>query len=354
MLDTGSYTFIGLEMKDLGKGIWLDGRKAKSLTLVGCRFEGKGKGLGVLIGKRADIQFCSFIQLETGVQFSSLKDGVGFDSIGKVHIRSNHFWGNYTSVFLEKGKVEVDFYCNYFSPGLRENAIGIYFGKALQLLFGELNGDGAMGNKMPGGNVWPKKRNQFESPLGWVSLWNENPSNALSYNRYIQEFVGTVFPITGKNAWRIMGDRLAPTPWYIRDFCIKQFPNNPEGFRQCIFNPQDAPDNLNNLLPDFCYTYDDPIFPEPDPYGIEEESILGDAVPNPSKETATISLNWPKEKGTLILFELGSGKVVWKNQVTKGKTKIDVPVKSFSAGVYGYRLEGDCPCPEPKRLVVVN
>ena len=51
VLDTGTFTFIGLEMKGLGKELWLDARKAKSITLVNCQFEGTGKETAILLGR---------------------------------------------------------------------------------------------------------------------------------------------------------------------------------------------------------------------------------------------------------------------------------------------------------------
>jgi len=48
MLEKGSYTFINLEVADLGNGVWLDARKSRSLILFNCRFEGKGSETAIL------------------------------------------------------------------------------------------------------------------------------------------------------------------------------------------------------------------------------------------------------------------------------------------------------------------
>jgi hypothetical protein len=63
---------------------------------------------------------------------------------------------------------------------------------------------------------------------------------------------------------------------------------------------------------------------------------------------------WNKDKGKLVVFDVSSGIEVWSKTLEKGNQKILVNVSNLAAGVYGYRLEGNCPCPEPKRLVVVH
>jgi hypothetical protein len=65
VLDTGSFTFIGLEMQNLGKGIWLDARKAREVVLLQCRFSsGNMQGKGVLSSGNLKVRRCSFSNLE--------------------------------------------------------------------------------------------------------------------------------------------------------------------------------------------------------------------------------------------------------------------------------------------------
>jgi hypothetical protein len=55
-----------------------------------------------------------------------------------------------------------------------------------------------------------------------------------------------------------------------------------------------------------------------------------------------------------VVFELGTGKKVMLQALGSGKQNIILDLSTLSAGVYGYRLEGNCPCPEPKKLIVVK
>lgn len=78
VLDTGSYTFIDLEMScivpPLGAMglVLLDARKAHRLTLVNCHFEGVGESIGVLASAITLVEGCAFYGLQTSLKVEAI------------------------------------------------------------------------------------------------------------------------------------------------------------------------------------------------------------------------------------------------------------------------------------------
>lgn len=175
---------------------------------------------------------------------------------------------------------------------------------------------------------------------------------------------GHLEPQTGPN--RVFADKYltAKSPKAVKQFCLGLYGSGP-GYTACLVNPENETGWQTNWV-SVCENLDDQTEYFARPGSSSRKAIagealedpdtvyLGDAVPNPTKETATITVNWPKEKGELVIFELGTGKVVKRHPIGNGQQQTTFQIKDLSAGVYGYRLEGECPCPEPKRLIVIH
>ena len=103
VLDTGTFTFIGLEMSCIvppsgARGpelVWLDGRKAKQLILFNCVFEGTGKEIAILNSGDLRVSNCSFENMGEGILQTSPPE-----SLRKIEIRHNLFKDNITSIHL--------------------------------------------------------------------------------------------------------------------------------------------------------------------------------------------------------------------------------------------------------------
>lgn len=352
VLDTGSFTFIGLEMKGLGDGIWLDARNASSLKLLGCQFEADHSGTAVFTSGNTNIEHSRFLGLKIGMKMTSSFTRYS-NAYTRLSIKTSHFWGNEKSIYLAEGSVGVQVLCNYFSPGNLKKAIGLFVDSVAWPFLFQLNNSG--GNEpLSGGNIWPKKANDFESPDGWTSLWNQNLSERIDYRPYLNEFVGNTFPISGKGAWHIQASQISPAPYYLRQFCMDRYPKDQEKFKQCTSDPISHLNLGFQLLPDLCYHYDDPKEAAVDSSQMALGAYLGDVKLVPNTRKGTLELYWTEEKGKLIVFDLATGRQVMAEELKMGIQKIKLDISALAAGVYGYRLEGNCPCPEPKRLVVVK
>ena len=183
MLEKGSYTFINLEMKNLGKGIWLDARKATSLTLLQCSFESLGLGTGLAVRNQASVQNCEFKNLEIGIlatrnkmvskkksqsrtgnTFTNLDYGilvpsalVGTDS---YKVRGNTFDGNRFGVYLGTGNYNMELKCNVFKEtegiALGSTHVGLLISENANLAGNRIGGSPTtdpVGS--PNANRWP-------------------------------------------------------------------------------------------------------------------------------------------------------------------------------------------------------
>ena len=102
VLDTGSYTFIGLAFKSsFGgfRGPWLDARKARKIELLHCTFEGKDEATAVLSSGDLTVSHCMFNHMKEGILQASPPG-----SVRKVAITNNVFRDNLVSVRLEVDK----------------------------------------------------------------------------------------------------------------------------------------------------------------------------------------------------------------------------------------------------------
>ncbi|HRH35881.1 MAG TPA: NosD domain-containing protein [Catalimonadaceae bacterium] len=406
LLDTGSYTFIGLEMKNLGKGIWLDGRKARSLTVLNSRFEGKHSGTAIATNNHATITNCIFKNLEKGIcatvlpnpskkktqsrtgnTFTRLDYGMivpnGTASTTTPYsIMGNTFSSNKTGIYLDNGTFNLEMRCNIFETDenlFEEERVGLQLGEGAVIVNDGIGGNGTPPNPKPNANVWPwvwvgTSPNQTrESPPNWTSLAKVPEGPDLNYFHYFNEIIGTVSPTSGVGQVIPQPFLTAASPKVVKDWCETYYPasTDEELYLACLADPTDPVlngeqwDIQTQGVPSCYELLDDEVdfFARQnlgqnttqvhDPSFIKQ-GYLGEAVPNPSSKTCSISIIWNQDKGKLVVFDLATGKEVWSKMLTSGKQKMEIDVSKLASGVYGYRLEGDCPCPEPKRLVVVN
>jgi hypothetical protein len=246
--------------------------------------------------------------------------------------------------------------------------VGLQIGSGTSIFQNIIGGNGnGQGNGEPNANIWPRKPNTTpaESPDNWISIQKPDAGNALTYYKYFNEHLGTVFPNSGDYSIEPLQFKTAKSPKAVREFCLGLYTSPSPGYSGCLLHPE-LETGWQTTWVLVCNNLDDQTEYFPLRQAVSNSAttsahptkldliFLGDPIPNPSKEATSIDLNWPKEKGTLVVFEIGSGKKVWQTEVSNGRQQVSVPVKQLGAGVYGYRLEGDCPCPEPKRLIVIH
>lgn len=302
---------------------------------------------------------------------SKLKEGIrleGTDSDFLVtDISRNTLSDNGTSLLLHSGNYSLSMGCNIFQTDDATYRIGLHLGNAVALENDGIGGNGVDPSPNPNANIWPRKPgvNPVTSPDNWISIKKPDVGGLIYYYKYSNEFLGTVEPELGSNYIFPSPHKSAKSPKFVRDWCEATFSGNQIQIDECIGDPMNTA-GWNSQWVSVCGNLDD----ETEYFGArqavlnntttsivesnKDQIFLGEPFPNPSNQTTTIDLNWPKEKGTLVVFEMGSGKLVWESEIGKGRQKLQVPVNKLASGVYGYRLEGECPCPEPKRLIVIH
>jgi len=233
VLDTGTFVFIGLELKDMGKYIWLDGRKAKSITLSHCRFEGNNNDTCLLASGVVTIGHSEFKNFQTAILYQDQDNKT-------LKVFRNHFSENDSAIVIYKKqnsetlKLSFSLKCNEFSTSssAKINRIqkGLVIGKGVELGYtsagiflsqrigsGERNFWDSFeypnGNIWPGGSIFGKERKVIngifvdihnpDSNLAvanhpnWISIDNQS-GNSLQYYRYEGEFVGWGKAILGE------------------------------------------------------------------------------------------------------------------------------------------------------------
>lgn len=303
-----------------------------------------------------------------GITFRNLDFGYFNEGVtGSLSIQGNTFENNTHSIYLNGGLIALELRCNQFITDDALARVGLRIGSGVTIENDGIGGNGTDPNPNPNANIWPRKPNttSAESPDNWVSIQKPDAGGELFYHRYTNEFIGYYEPNSGLNQIQVPASLTAKSPKAVREWCETTFSGNQTQITACIADPMNMA-GWNSDWVAVCDNLDDQTEYFPARQAVangttasltqstKNQIYLGDPIPNPSRETATIELNWPKEKGTLVVFELGTGKAVWQANLVSGRQNITVPVKAFSVGVYGYRLEGDCPCPEPKRLIVIH
>ena len=389
VLDTGSFIFIGLEMKGLGKGIWLDGRKATHLTVLNSYFEGKNAGTALATNSNATIVNCYFNNLEYGIY---AQGGRRNPTHPYTTIRSNTFVDNQTSIYLAKDTFQLALKCNTFihsvdtiDPVYRK---GLVIGEGARIRYlqnglpvnNSIGGpaDFNSGAAYPNANVWPTaqgvnrsirpKVGQVEQDLhnpvtGWPNspYWMaiENQSNvSVSYWRYDNEFVGW-----GSNS--ISGLATFPVPNPVRKV---------RTFGQTLFPPSD-PNYVDPSDPSYDEACGTDIDQQPILFPARiaiidsssvftsiktanfENQMLGDAVPNPARNQSKIGILLPGDiqQAVLQIVDFGTGKVLQSIAISeRGKLEVTLDLTKSPSGIYGYRLLVDGKPIGTRKLAVVK
>jgi hypothetical protein len=270
VLDTGNYTFNGLEMdlskEERGKGrILLDARKARFVLMDHCRLVAGPADTGLLTNGRVKLAFNRFtgMAVAVGTQLPS-------DSITHFLAYRNVFSDNGVCIDLRPAlaetiaRFELQLKCNAFevSPGSEQGKVvrkGLVLAKGLLLQSGLLapsNSIGGPENPMsqglpyPNGNIWPtaqKDRSQLPieggGPLdlhhpahgwpnfrNWIAIDNQT-GKEVAYYRYENEFVGWGPAIRGMVDFPLPNNHrnLALDPDLVDDTCIYKT-QQPAGF----------------------------------------------------------------------------------------------------------------------------
>ena len=257
VLDSGRYTFVSLEMNHLGKEIWLDARKATSLTLLRCRFEGNENEMGLFASGDVTISHSEFRHFQTAIRYEDKGSQT-------LKLFRNFFEDNDSAVIIHPGsetlKLSFALKCNEFafsSTGTKRNRMrkGLVIGSGVEL--GHSSGGIFIPQRMgsgernfwdvyeyPNGNIWPDgasgKRERIimngmfvdlhhpDSSLAlpnypnWIAIDNQT-GKSLQYHRYENEFVGWGKVILGEvdfvpsetnRKWRLEPGKTADTCAY--------------------------------------------------------------------------------------------------------------------------------------------
>lgn len=386
ILDTGSYTFIGLEMKDLGKGIWLDARKARRVTLLSCHFVGNGKGTGIKAAQDLSVEKCTFRNLEFGIMLVNpipIKRKAGKTTLKEamVSITANVFANNREAIMIARPKTNLEnFRCNEFTTNGTKPHIGLHIGVepgntetptgALSGAIGN-DGDGSPLRPDPSGNVWPidpatlaahpvthglAALGFWISPVNWTSLKNDNTNFNLVYWAYNNEFVWADAN-NGPNATVRKRDENGEQIRVYRTG-ISNPPVDDPGV--VVYRAQCTTD-----LPDV-FPLRMAVHPSGDSLtssldtdiGQGRNALLGDAIPNPASSNVIIPVFIPEQSGKkykLSIFDLSGKKVFSEVSVgEKGRVKVDLPLTGLPAGVYGYSLTENGKMLGARKLVIIK
>ena len=396
VLDTGNFIFIGLEMKNLGKGIWLDARKARSLTLSHCRFEGTGSGTAVATNNHASITNCIFKKLEKGIwatlspkpskkkpqsrtgnTFTGLDYGImvptGSSGATPYSITGNIFDGNKNGVYLGSGQFKLELKCNVFSqttPIPSGNThVGLLIGENASLFQNRIGGnETSTMPESPNSNYFPRSGTGLNAgPVdGYVSIKNESPAQ-ITYWQYHNELVRNVIPdFTSGLSNYLKLDVLTGLTYSVNDVTISNWCSSNYNSLSCGYSTIGVceADLLNNLACTNGATWvkactggpiDNVSWPvarmsvDPGSNSVTTiipsnqilESSLGQSIPNPGRDRIVIPYFLAENTGkaSLQIVEMATGKVVAiVTDLASGEGRLDVDVSRFSAGVFGYLL----------------
>jgi len=391
VLGHGEYTFINLEMVKLGKGVWLDARKAKNLTLIGCRFESEGmKGTGVLAAQQLTVQVCTFSRLEKGIKVVAKKTKVEIAQFNRLTIIGNTFTNNLTSVYLDNGFHSLDLKCNVFNAEELSFSLdrkGVVIGAEASLFQSRIGGNNspnALGD--PNSNYFPRTidvNNVIQPFPGYYSVWNESVGS-ITYYRFKNENLGNLFPLSGAIVSTNQVIDLTITRKNLEIWCADGSPQNFTLYgppfisvNSCQDMPTATflglqPDPIPNTWKLACDggPLDNIAFPIPRPSPADEETItlnnalqengvyLGQSIPNPAQDKVTIPVMLPVLKGSAVLevFDLSTGKALTSKAISSfGQHMVEINIRSWASGMYGYRVvlsEGKSP--GPRKMVILR
>lgn len=369
VLDTGSYTFTNLKMSQI-KGVGLDGRKARSIKLLQCRFEGNGQGTGVLASGNLVAEKSLFNTLFVAIQHSS-------NQHQGIRLAHNTFTDNRTAISLQRlgssGTTTLDFTlkCNQFKLTCAEQSAtacdneplrkGLVIGEGVRVIapnnagdidnaIGGINTFNTAGDAYPNANEWPVEfgtdRSVFpsgaigniqigwSSPANWQSLENNSNNPSVIYRRYKNEFV--------------QNNAVDEPPFFTSLANANGTWVKTDGTTNLIQGVT-YEDACQGLIDD-----PDPIFPARISVASDSQSVtslgftsfkagpwLGEAVPNPAQRKTLVQAFVPpsEELAVLQFVELASGKVLSSKMLSeRGKLDIEIDLTHFAAGVYGYQV----------------
>jgi hypothetical protein len=388
VLDTGSYTFINLEMKDLGKGIWLDGRKARKLVLSHCRFYGNAEETALLVGGDVTISHSQFISFSAAITYQE-------KAKGQLLVYRNRFENNQIALSLQNmdslAALQLAFglKCNEFinQPRLEPGAqprVGLRVGKGVVIGRPEAGmfHRHELGSEehsfydafaYPNGNLWPtlqtdrSRRKVTQGMLAdlhhpdttlawpnspnWISIDNQSGSE-LTYHRYENEFVGWGSAISGPVYFRTPENRrnLQLLAGRVTDSCA-YIPLQPKGqvnARVC----EQLLDEQPFLLPTFWRQGNADKAPPTD-----GKTFLGEPEPLAEKGHLRIMIWLSEDVQQAVLQYLDKdGATVLQNNPIQGKgwKEAHLDLTNIDAGEYTYRLLVNGTPSGIKKLVVVK
>jgi len=395
VLGHGEYTFINLEMVKLGKGVWLDARKAKNLTLIGCRFESEGmKGTGVLAAQQLTVQVCTFSRLEKGIKVVAKKTKVENAQFNRLTIIGNTFTNNLTSVYLDNGFHSLDLKCNVFNAEELSFSLdrkGLVIGADASLFDDRIGGNNQNQTGPPNSNYFPRTidvNNVIQPFPGYYSVWNES-GNPIIYYNYGNEDLGDFFPlppapnyiepapqtdiaVTRKNLENWCGEGTSPNfNWSLNDFGDQDECRDMTPVELAALQSGPSP-----IIPPAWKLacdggpLDNIAFPIPRPAPTDKETMtqlqalqkggvfLGQSIPNPAQDKVTIPVMLPVLKGSAVLevFDLSTGKALTSKAILSfGQHMVEINIRSWASGMYGYRVvlsEGKSP--GPRKMVILR
>ena len=360
VLDTGNFSFIGLKMNGLGSKSWIDGRKATRIRFSNCFFKGNNAGTAILTSNNLTIlDSCYFLNLESALVFCVADPNSQNDSI---RIFRSTFFNNQTSVYLKSGNINLELRENDFSnlSSLWKETIGLRIGKKATI-HNNLGGEGTFFSPLPCGNLWPTLKMQKNTNSKWTSIHFDSLTNQVSYFRFKNELVGSIYPLYShwfsiiETKWEAKGNLDA------KDWCL-QFPDS------IIYKCKTKTLEQSGWPSNHVVVIQNKEIKWPTITGqfrsgrketlkadlSEFDSEIGDPIPNHTSGKTYIPVFWTKEKGELVIFESSTGREKERKAIFKGRQMVEFNIQAWPSGVYGYRLEGEGKCPEPKKLIIIH
>ncbi|MES2389059.1 MAG: ice-binding family protein [Bacteroidota bacterium] len=254
--------------------------------------------------------------------------------------------------------------CNLFEPSGDVSdrseepvAYGIYlYGENTAIQ--EIGGTGLSSAEPPGGNIWPTSTtsrttspgSNIETAWGntdnWYSIYNNNIEQQVKYNKYTNEFIGTVYPTvaTSLNYANIL---ISP---------------NKCGTTYNITHVGGGYDNL------ICPELDNkPYFPTrlaaPEEgihithlSELEAESKIGYCVPNPASYESILKFEMTGAADELEanVVEIATGKQLMVIKPIQDSNQFQIPLNTLSSGIYSIKIQLSGVDVATRKLVVIK
>ncbi len=414
VLDTGRFTFIGLEMKNPGNNPvvhgkrlqpWLDATRASEVRFENCSFLEVDAGVVLKLAGNATLINCRIVGIDweretlrkekkyrnrsrTGIEYhqgmglnitqstlQNLNYGLVFYGSKSSGTRTNlitenNFLNNETSLRFKSSyqtNHKLTLKCNRFTtptspdPFNMRNGIYVEAGAGMP----DIGGTGLDINPLPSANSWPVggTNNSTISPWPVTQLSGGNVNNWYSPTGW-----RTVHTATN-SGWKYYG--------YKNEFIGNWLDLSSNQLFEFVPVNRIVRSNPNQVIPanqpfdDACTNFGQ-LLVFPTRIGVSQDSVLTEMsgiinhskeaflwqnIPNPASQTTVIPYFLPNgsKGGKLEIFELTSGRIVKSIGIPiAGKGQLEFSLQNFVSGIYGYRLLAEGKALDWKKMIVIH